>query len=519
MDIELMRFAHKLSSFRQWPACVVSAAALAVAPRMAVAEDAVQADTHQSLTVALRISMNGKFTDNLDLSRLKKRSEWITEVSPGVRLTIDSGRVKTYLDYAVAQIDHANHSKPSDSRNLLNSFGSVEVIDNLAFLDFSGSISQQTVSALGVQSFDDTGIIQNRAEVSTYHFSPYIRGQWGDLAQYEARYSRTVTDTDSQLASASTVTDSVLKLRSSETLGDFGWMADLGRQTATYSQGRATESDSINVGLIYRHSPQLQFLAKGGTESSNYTTPEKQRYATHAIGVTWLPSELTSFSITRSHQSFGQGHSVLLTHRSGRTVWKLSDTKDLSITAQPASLGSMYDLLFTQFASIEPDPTARALMVENFLQTNGISPTASATNGFLTAAVSVQRRQELSFALLGLRDTITFIASRSESSRLDTLSDSVDDLTNFGNVRQQGFSIQLAHRLTPDYSLGALFSQQRTVGASGSQGTLLRSLDVILSGKVGKRSTLSLGAHHAVMESDTTPYTESAVSGNINVQF
>jgi len=121
--------------------------------------------------------------------------------------------------------------------------------------------------------------------------------------------------------------------------------------------------------------------------------------------------------------------------------------------------------------------------------------------------------------LLGLRDTITFIASRSETSRLDTLSASVDDLTNFGNVRQQGFSVQLAHRLTPDYSLGVLLSQQQTSAGSGIQDTRLRSLNVILGGRLGKRSTLSLGARHTVMDSEAAAYAEQAVTGHLKVQF
>ncbi len=518
MGIERMRHSHKLRSLPM-QACVMSAVALTVVPLIAVAEEALQGEAKQSLVIATRVSLVGKFTDNIDLSRLKRRSELTTEVSPGVRLNIDGARVKIHIDYAFTQIEHANDAKPSDTQNSLNAFGSAEVIDNWAFLDFSGSISQQTVSAFGVQSLDDTAANPNRAEASNYHFSPYLRGKWGDLAKYEARYSHTVTDSDSQLVSASTVTDGVLKLTSSESLGSFDWTADMGRQSTTYGQGRATESDSVNVGLMISMSPQIQLLAKIGSDSNNYTTSDKQRYATKVIGIKWLPSALTSFSLTRSQQSFGDAHNLLLTHRSGRTVWKLSDVKDLSSVAEPVSAGSMYDLLFAQLASVEPDPKARALMVENYLQTHGISPTTNVTSGFMTAAVTVQRRQELSFALLGLRDTITFIASRSESSRLDKLSASVDDLTHFGTVRQQGFSVQLAHRLTPGYALGVLLSQQQTVGVSASQSTRLRSVDVILNGKLGKRSSLSLGARHTVMDSDTTPYTENAVSGNINMQF
>jgi len=520
IDFEFMRHFHKSLLALSWQGSA-AVVALAMVPLPSAAQETA-ADVNRSLAVVPRVSLQGKFTDNVDLANLNTRSDLITEISPGLRVTINGARIKTYFDYALTQVDYARHSASSQSQNALTAFGSLEAIDNRLFVEFTGNISQQAVSAFGTQSLDNTVINQNRAEVSNFSVSPFLRGQLGDLAQYEVRFSRSVTDSNAQTATGSTVTDSVVKLSSGKTLRNLGWSAAMARQSVTFDQGRATHSDSVNLGLNYSFSPQFKVFANAGSESNNDTTLEKQRYATNAVGMNWMPSDLTSVSLTRSHQSFGSAYNLLLTHRSGRTVWKLSDSKDRSTAANQinaGSIGLMYDLLFSQFASVEPDPIARATMVENYLQTNGISPSAIATSGFLTSALTLQRRQELSFALLGVRDTITFIASRSESSRLDALSDSVDDLSNFGDVRQQGVSVQLAHRLTPDYSLGVVWSQQQTSSANGAQDTRLRSLDVTLSGKLGKRSTVSLGARHTVVDSDTAPYAENAVTGNINVQF
>lgn len=501
---------------------LVVVAAVGLYPLLVLAQEALQADADRSVSVLARVSMEGKFTDNLDLDGLNKRSALISEISPGIRLTVNAPRVKTYLDYERKQVTYARQLAPSQGQNALTAFGSVQAVDNWAQIDFDASIAQQAVSAFGIQSPDTAAVNPNRTEVSRYRISPRLSGPLGDLAQYEARLSRTVTDSGAQVASGNTVTDSLITLRSGKWANQLSWKVDLGRQSVSYPQGRDTEADSLTLGLSYKLSPQFQLLLTGGRERSNYSTADKQSYNTHGIGLNWLPSDLTSVLLTRNHRSFGNAYKLVLSHRSGRTVWKLTDTKEVSDAANAddaSGIGSMYDLLFTQFASVEPNPVARATMVENFLQTNGIDPDASATSGFLTAAMSVQRRQELSFALLGLRDTITFIASRSETSRLDTLSASVDDLTNFGNVRQQGFSVQLAHRLTPDYSLGVLLSQQQTSAGSGIQDTRLRSLNVILGGRLGKRSTLSLGARHTVMDSEAAAYAEQAVTGHLKVQF
>ena len=485
------------------------------------AQEAVEAGSKRLISVAPRVSLAETFTNNVALSSASARAEQITEISPGIRLQIDGGRIKTYFDYALTELVYAHNSSPRKAQNALNAFGSFEALENRVFVDFSGSISQQTVSAFGAQAVDNALVNSNRAEVSTYRISPWVRGQMGSFADYEARYSRSTSGTDAQAAPGATTVDSMIKISGGRALGNLGWNADLGRQSVDYSSGRPTSSDYFNVGLVFDVNPQLKVIARAGREANNYTGDAQQAYLTNSLGLNWLPSGLSSVSLTRSQRSFGQAYNVLLAHRSARTVWKFSDTKDVSTTPSErvASIGSMYDLLFSQFASAEPNPVARAQMVENYLQTNGINPSTTVANSFLTSALSVQRRQELSFALLGLRGTITFLASRAQSSRLDSLSIGVDDLADAGAVHQTGLSVQYAHRLTPDYSLGILFSQQRTSGSASLQVSDLRTFNINVSGKLGKRSTVSLGARRTVADSETSPYSESALTGNFNVQF
>jgi uncharacterized protein (PEP-CTERM system associated) len=485
------------------------------------AQNTVQAAT-PFMTIVPRVSVTETITDNANLSNANRQSEQITDVSPGIRLTLNGARIKTYFDYSLHEIAYAKNTASRQSQNELNTFGTIEAVDNWAFVDFSGNISQQTVSAFGLQSLNNSAVSANRTEVSSYRLAPYIRGQLGQVAEYEARISRSVTGSDGQNLSGVATIESTINLSSGNSSRSLGWTADLGRQSVAYSAGRFTEVDNVNLGLVYNVNPHVEVFAKAGHEANNYTSQDKQGNPTNSIGVKWVPSELSSVNFTRNHRSFGEAYNLIVQHRSARTVWKFSDTKDVSATPSQfgvVSVGSMYDLLFSQFASIEPDPVARAKMVENYLQTNGISASSNVNNSFLTTAVSLQRRQELSFALLGVRDTITFIASRTESSRLDTISLGVDDLADTSSVSQLGLSVQYAHRLTPDYSLGVLYSQQKTSGSTNLQDTSLRSLNLNVSGKVGKRTSVSLGARRTVVDSATSPYSENAVTGNLNVQF
>lgn len=477
----------------------------------------------RSVSVVPRVSVTETLTNNVRLDSVGQKSEQITEVSPGIRVSVDGAKLKTYFDYSLNKVIYAQGSSSSRTQNGLTTFGTLEAIDNWAFLDFSGSISQQAVSAFGPQSLNNTSLNANSAEVSTYRLSPYVRGALGSWASYEARYSRSITSSDSATASDVTASDATVRISGSSAFRKLGWSADASQQNVDYSAGRPTESGRVSVGLTYAVTPQLSLSANGGRESNNFTSLNKQSSGINGVGVNWSPSQTTKFSATRDNRSFGSAHNVRFEHRTPRTAWSFTDSKGVSNTPNQtgiASLGSIYDLLFNQFSSREPDPIARAQLVNAYLQANGISPNAIVTSSFLASSLSLQRTQNLSFALLGIRDTITFIASRGESSRLDTISPpGQDDFDTSTLIRQRGFSVNYSHRLTPDYSLGVLASQQTTSGSTSGLDTTLRSLNVNVTGKVAKKATASVGARRVISSSSAKPYTETAVTGNLNVQF
>ncbi len=477
---------------------------------------------HAQVTVVPRISVSEIFTDNARLTDVGKQSDQITQVSPGIRIDVNGARVKTYFDYALTQSLYAQNTSASRAQNSLTTFGTVEAIENRVFLDFGGSISQQSISAFGTQSVNSSALNANQTEVATYVVSPYLRGQLGSAANYEARYRRSVTSADSASASNTTNSDATVKVTGGSGFRRLGWSADASRQQSDFSAGRSTEVDRVNIGLIYALTSQLNFSVSGGRESTNFLSLDKQSYATNSVGATWTPSKLTKISVARGTRSFGDTHSLSIDHRTARTAWKYLDTKDVTTTPSQSGvggLGSLYDLLNSQFESIQPDPVARAQLVNAYLQAYGLSGNPAAINGFLTSAATLQRNQTLSFALLGARDTITFLASRGESSRLDALSLATDDLSASSRVVQRGYSVSYAHRLTPDYSLGVLLSQQNTRGDLDIQDTNLRSVSVNLSGRVGKKSTATVGARHVTSGGNSAPYVENAITGNLNVQF
>jgi uncharacterized protein (PEP-CTERM system associated) len=482
----------------------------------------VQSAGRQTLLIVPRVTITETLTDNANLSSNSKQAELVSEASPGIRISSDFGRIKGYLDYSLNARLSSQGVSNFALQNALTTFGSLEAVDNFAFFDFSASIAQQTVSSFGAISPGNNPNNGNQTESSNYRLSPHVRGNFGGIAEYQARYSLSVNRNRSAAASDVTAQDLQLSLSGRAPASRLGWSIQGGRQSSNYSLGRAVESDSITGSLNYVLNPQLRLSASAGQEGNNYNTLTKETFFTSGQGIQWTPSPNASFSASRQTRSFGQSHNINLSYRTARTAWTFSDSQDVTNTPSQSGLGSrgaIFDLYFAQFASIEPDPVKRAVLVSSFLQAFGINPNTVVVSNFLTSALALQRRQDISFSLLGLRDTITFTATKTDTSRLDSLSTAVDDLSNGGGVRQIGLSVSYAHRLTPETSMNLTGLNQHSTDSKGLQESRLNSISLGINTRLGLKSSAAVNARRVISDSGTAPYNETAISGTVNVQF
>ncbi len=505
---------------KAWPlrsTAVLMGAALIVPPVVAQSNEK-GAEPKQAVSVSVRVTVNETWTDNVRLSTAGE-SELITEVRPGIRVDVNKARLKGFFDYALSGLAYANSTSANRSLNALSSNLKLEAIDDTLFVDVSGTVSQQATSAFGTQSADNTTLNANQAEVSNYRIAPSLKGLIGSGATYSAQYSRSMSSSGAVGASNNTTNELTLNLKGDVGTKRLAWTMDATSQDVSFSAGRSTENSRALLGLVYTITPLLEVSAGVGNESHNYTSLSKETSPTNGVGLTWRPREATKLSAVLLRHSYGDTYAVNFDHRTGRTVWQFSDSKATTQTPNLQGAGSAYDLYFAQFAATEPDPVARAQLVNSFLQTYGIAPGASVNTGFVSSSLALQHRQQLSIALLGKRDTITFIATQSESARLDALTTAVDDFTTSPTVRQQGWSGNFAHRLTPDYSCGVLVSQMKSSGTLGNQSADLRNINLSLTGKIGRKSTATLGVRKVDATNSDKPYSASALTATINLQL
>ena len=177
----------------------VTAAFFAMSANAQVATDTTVA-ARRGWVIVPRVSVSETFTDNVAVGSVVRRSDQVTEISPGVSVQSNAGRLKGSFDYSLRNFLYAQGSQANRSQNSLNTFGSLEAVEKWLYVDFSGLVSRQTISAFGTQVASDTSTNANSTETASFRLSPYVRGRLGSFADYNVRYSHSETSSKSALA-------------------------------------------------------------------------------------------------------------------------------------------------------------------------------------------------------------------------------------------------------------------------------------------------------------------------------
>jgi uncharacterized protein (PEP-CTERM system associated) len=212
---------------------------------------------------------------------------------------------------------------------------------------------------------------------------------------------------------------------------------------------------------------------------------------------------------------------VSLAYRTPRTVWMVSDSRNVNTNASSQGIGEQtrdFSLLFAQFASLEPDFDKRADLVRAYLrgdpQTQGLL-----SSSFFRTAATIDDRLEFSALWRGLRSTAAVSYALASSRRADLATVGLDDLDLTGRVRQRILSLVLSHRLTPDMTAGLTASVQNASGSSSSQSSSQQGLAVQLGGQLGPKDSWTLAARHTRYEISQVPYSESALVATYGLRF
>ncbi|MFT3960029.1 TIGR03016 family PEP-CTERM system-associated outer membrane protein [Propionivibrio sp.] len=473
------------------------------------------------------ITVNETATDNVGLIDKNRESDWITDIAPGININGRGDRLKLSFDYRLHGLYYANDSSRNNIQNSLNALGSLEVLENLFFIDANATISQQNLSAFGGSTntsvnINDSG---NTTETRTYRISPYFKGILGSSTEYLLRYDLGKTSSDEGNAFSTQTRQLTGRLAGTAGFSWLGWSLDANRQKNDFDQGRDTTSNLVRGMLTYRYSPQLRVSLIGGRESNDYVSVDEKSHTIKGGGFEWAPTERTLLSAFREDRFFGNSDNISFTHRTARTAWKYIQTKDTQTSNDRISgtVGTYFSLLDSMFSSAIPDPVARAAFVNAMLLSSGLSPNAALQGGFLTTGVTLQERKELSLALLGARNTVTFAATRSETQDVSNGTGSGwflgTDFSTLNNVKQTGASVNWSHKLSGLSSLSGSVSRLQSKGTGDSPLKTDETMYTVnFVTQLGPKTNAGLSARRIEVDG-TTNYTENALTGTFSHRF
>ena len=304
-------------------------------------------DRPGSWRVAPRISVGTTYSDNINLAPANQAQEdLVLQVDPGISVRKRGGRLDLRLDYTAQGLMYANNSDANKINNLLQAFGTAELIEQNLFLDAYGSISQVPIDSSGrtdvgglgsrggtasgldlfnnidfglpgaAELFGPTGIFSdialtdNQATAHRFGISPYWRqnvGGWAEaLLRY--RYDNIFYDeedgiNDQQIDRQTDLSDSQIhtvevNLASGRRFSALEWNIDYFYQRQKQDEEAINTTDdgddrreNVAGQLNYRLNPYWALLAEAGYENNQVTDFEESRNGTYwGLGAIWSPS-------------------------------------------------------------------------------------------------------------------------------------------------------------------------------------------------------------------------------------
>lgn len=500
----------------------LSAFLLLAAAWPAAAQDAPAAARPLSVVTSLGTSLS--YSDISGAGGVHEGGQFVARVSPGIQMNSRSGRIVGSLNYTL----NANFYSPSQTidadklEHSLSAAATAEAVPGWLYVDGRASVTRQAISVFGLQSVDGSAVANdNRTDVLNLLLSPYVKGLLGDVAEYELRLIAGATNGNNSKILDSTTQGATLGLKSRRTArARFGWSLQASQQTTDYRAGRATDSARIIAGLSFSPDVDWVFALRGGAEETDVGGLQTFRYDNWGFGARWTPSTRTTVSVDADRRYFGNGHQIALEHRFRRAAVRYTSARDASNGADATGTGqplTLYQLYFLQFASVQPDPDLRQTLVLNLLKALGQDPNAVVGGGgFSAGAVTVQRRDDLSLIISGLRTTLTLQATHSSSRVLDNPTGQA----TVGEVRQFGLNATASHRLTPRMTVTLLGSVLDTRASDGNPPNRLKSVSLGLNTAINPRTTASLTARYSLFDGTVdTSYRESALSASLNLRF
>jgi uncharacterized protein (PEP-CTERM system associated) len=502
---------------------------------LALALLAIAPQAHSQWRVTPSVGVTETFTDNVAQAPDEfARSQWVTEVTPGVdvrgrsrRLSVDAvARFHQFL-YSYKR----EHSNTKDSQPELHAQAQARVIDDWLYLDSAASRGVQTVSAFGPQITGNLWATGNRAEVSTWRVSPYLRHRFGTTVDATVRYTRDSVDAGRNLLGSSEGESLSANLSSGPRFDTLGWSLDYYHQDLDNKLAGPSSSDTAVASVRLRVARWLALTASSGYDKYDFQSlGGRTSGRSWSGGFIWTPSSRTTVNASWGRRYFGPSGSLAASTRTRHSVWSVNYSDMITTSRAQFLLPSAFDtaaMLDKLFTNSIPDPLVREQAVQAYIQATGLPPTLAESVNYFSNRYMRQKQAQAAFILNGAHSTLTLSAfsSRREALSLQQMDSSLlgSQLASVNdNTRQKGVSAIYDYRLNSRTTavLSGLASRTESLTTGYVQDTRVARL--AMTRKLNSRTMAAMELRHArggTGAGAMRTYTENAVSATVSIQF
>lgn len=432
--------------------------------------------------VTPRLTLVETYTDNVTLATQgNEKSDFITQISPGVSLTGTGARLKVNANYTMQNIFYANESNGNRIAQQLNAGANAELIKNFFFLDSTANIGQQNISLLGPLTTNNENITNNRTNVKTYSISPYIRHDFSNFASSQARYTHNAVYTGVEGQSGSQSDRILFSLTSGSAFRTLSWGLQYSNQKIS-GLGTSGGNEQYRGNLRYRVSSKFSLTGTSGYQKFSYiSTTGKSAGSFWTAGFVWTPSARTNITANTGKAFFGTTYTLSASHRTRRSAWSLNynqnitTSRDQFLATAAIDTASFLNQLWT---SSIPDSVVRQQTVDAFILDNGLSASYVDPINFVTNRFFLQKRLQGTVALSGVRNTLVFsmfhmLREAQTSREVDSVLFGTNSFALNDNTKQIGGNALWSWKIGPrtTANIGAMYAKSQTLETVGENET------------------------------------------------
>ncbi|MDY7544690.1 TIGR03016 family PEP-CTERM system-associated outer membrane protein [Glaciimonas sp. Gout2] len=471
------------------------------------------------------LGVNETYTDNVNLApKSFAKSDYITEISPSIVLVKTGRYLRVNVEDIVQEVIYSDKSTGSKFTNQLHATVKAELIDELFFVDSAASESQQNISAFGAQPTNNIYATNNRTNVRTFNFSPYLAHTFDTFAAAELRYAvDSVAASSGALASSHSDTTS-FHVNSGPAFRLLGWGWQYSDRITHYPTLSSVKLASTSGNLSYLLLPVLKLTATVGYDRDDYPSIGKLTNGfSWTTGFALAVNQRTSLVATVGRRYYGDTFSLAATTRSRTAIWDISYNDTVTTTQSQFGLPAAIDTsayLNRLLSGTLADPVQRQQAVNNIIQNAGLPGSLNNSTNYFTNAVFLQKQLQASVAIISPKTTLVVSLFDVQREPLSTAQNNGISLSN-DKTNQVGGSVVLGRRLTSQINanISLLASRVESLTSGRVDHTQTLRLDIVKQFSAKLKGTVELSRSQGESNQAGIGYRANTIAGFFNVQL